>query len=424
MKLVCQRFAAFVFCLLITTTGVQTLLAQQTNLKQTENKRTVEKKEVTKVKQRTAIGSKEKRSKVAATSLTRTKKAKQTSQISNPISLVNTSLVPEFLAGQAKVVVRGNQDPIIRLGIARNGSTVVEFPASDNFFAVHPGGGSDVVTVDESPTLATDHYLVFRAGKDFALSLPNSKQGVAPKATVSIQMESGMFLTLIFYPVSEVTQMAHRVVVIYSREEVTAARRDAGLAVNLSGKDTKINATQLPTSANNSSTGDTPFRGAESVNTNTGTEDSNQNADKNKDLGFEVKQALQSALNAPKKFTLWSKPLHGLSISTLAPVDLDKERQLVMIAVKNTTSKSIRLIGAAPEMDVLTLNEKGKAVLIQALTKYHVETTAANNAVPANSIIYYAALYEPPVLSVNQRIRFQVANRDAADKPAAIFLSR
>lgn len=113
---------------------------------------------------------------------------------SGPIALVNEASEPEFLIGQAEVVVKGNQDPIIRLGLAQHGSTVVEFPALDNFFVVHPGG-SEVVAVDESPTLATDHYLVFRAGKEFAAPLPNSKRRAVPEATVSVQMVSGMFVT-------------------------------------------------------------------------------------------------------------------------------------------------------------------------------------------------------------------------------------
>src|SRR5919205_1562997 len=45
-----------------------------------------------------------------------------------PVALVNAPAEPEFLIGQAEVVVKGNQDPIIRLGLAEHGPTVVEFP--------------------------------------------------------------------------------------------------------------------------------------------------------------------------------------------------------------------------------------------------------------------------------------------------------
>lgn len=420
MKLVSRRLAALVFCLLVITASIPTLPAQQTKSQQTDSEKETQKKEETKEEQKVAKSNKQKGAKKTVTKPMCAKKTKTKFQISNPVSFVNTTTQPEFLVGQAKVVVKGNQDPIIRLGIARNGSTVVEFPASDNFFALHPGGSSDIVTVDESPALATDHFLVFRAGKDFVSSLPNTKNNDTLKATISVQMESGMFITLMFYPVSDVTLMAHRVVVTYSREEIVAARREAGLAVNLGMKNSEVDVTQV--SLKNANI-ETLAKEAESVNSNT-SDDPKQNADKNKDLTFEVKQALQAAVNKPQKFTVWSKPLHGLSISTLAPVDIDREHQLVIIAVKNTTSKNLRLIEGNPDVDVLTLGGKGSPVLIHSLAKLHVETTTAQESIPANSTVYYAVLYEPPVLSVNQRIRFSVTNREAADEPATIFLSR
>jgi hypothetical protein len=152
------------------------------------------------------------------------------------VAYVNQPREPEYLYGQAQVTVRGNEDPIIRLGLAQHGPTVVELPASDNFFAVHPGG-SFLVTYDQSPTLATDHYLVFRAGKDFVVPPADTRRPAEPLASVSVQMQSGMFVTFLFYPVRDISRMAHRCIVMYSREEIVAARRAAGLAVNLDGKD-------------------------------------------------------------------------------------------------------------------------------------------------------------------------------------------
>src|SRR5215216_5551307 len=65
-----------------------------------------------------------------------------------PVTVVPQPKPPDYLFGQAQVTVRGNEDPIIRLGLAQHGPIVVEFPASDNFFAVHPGG-SNIVTYDD-----------------------------------------------------------------------------------------------------------------------------------------------------------------------------------------------------------------------------------------------------------------------------------
>jgi hypothetical protein len=50
-----------------------------------------------------------------------------------PVTVVPAPARPEYLFGQAQVTVRGNEDPIIRLGLAQHGPIVVEFPASDNY---------------------------------------------------------------------------------------------------------------------------------------------------------------------------------------------------------------------------------------------------------------------------------------------------
>src|SRR5215468_9560452 len=82
-----------------------------------------------------------------------------------PIAVVNNPS-PEYRSGEVSVAVRGNENPIIRLGLAPNGVTLVEFPASDNFFAINPGN-TDLVTIEDSPTKETDHFFVIRPGAGF-----------------------------------------------------------------------------------------------------------------------------------------------------------------------------------------------------------------------------------------------------------------
>jgi len=53
----------------------------------------------------------------------------------------------DFLSGEANVAVRGNQNPVIRLGLSPNGATIIEFPASDKLFNIIPGN-SNLVTVE------------------------------------------------------------------------------------------------------------------------------------------------------------------------------------------------------------------------------------------------------------------------------------
>lgn len=363
----------------------------------------------------------------------------------SPVTSVNKSAEPEYLSGQAEVTVSGNYCPIIRLGLAQNGSTVIEFPASDNFFAVHPGG-SNIVAVDESPTLATDHYLVFRAGRDFAAPTIDSKKPVRPEATVSVQMQSGMFVTFMFYPVSSVTQMIHRCVVSYSRAEVVAARRAIGLAVNLDGKNTQFavaapitsstrigDPLTIPETASspNKADGETAVqpRVTKPV-ASTVLSDSNSPAQIRKRKGpaagmtAEAQRALQSALDAPEKFVRWTAGVSNLSMSALPAVEIDEHHRLTVVAVKNIGAGGVRLVGGEPFLDLETIDEAGRAVQVQTVSKLYSQSTALGGAVPAGATVYYAIIYEPPVLGRMQRLRVLAAQMDAADDAASVFVQR
>jgi hypothetical protein len=349
-----------------------------------------------------------------------------------PVTIVPKTTPPDYLFGQAQVSVRGNQDPVIRLGLAQHGPIVIEFPASDNFFAVHPGGSS-IVTYDESPTLATDHYLVFRAGSGFAAGENSSGQPEA-RASISVQMQSGLFVTFLFYPVRDVGRMAHRCVVTYSRDEVVAARRAVGLAVNLDGKTPQF--VPLPTASSKRVAGaggggeDTTLQQSvsagvvlESGALTSGTSQGNTRPKKRSvDLRRESQKALKEALAAPSKFDRWSAPTQGLSISALAPIDLDSQRRMTVVAVKNTTQSGLRLVVGGPEIDLQTLNEGGQVVQVRSITRLHTEATGVGGAIPAGATIYYAVIYEAPVLDAAQRVRLSVAQDTAADRPASTEL--
>jgi hypothetical protein len=362
----------------------------------------------------------------------------------DPVTLVSPAAEPEYLFGQAEVTVKGNQDPIIRLGLAQNGPAVVEFPASDNFFAVHPGS-SNVVVVDESPTLATDHYLVFRAGRDFVAPAPNSRRRPSPEATVSVQMQSGMFVTFMFYPVGSVAQMAHRCVVSYSREEVVVARRAVGLAVNLDGRDPQSqnppatskriveNTTEpvetSPPQIANPSTGTQKQAGGEArasvVLSGSDPAQATRNRKKHTtDMTAEVERALQTALAAPTKFTHWSETVHGLSLAALSPAEINERQRLLVVAIRNTSSTGLRLVAGQPDLDVVTLDERGQPIQVQSITKLFARSTAPGDAIPAGTTVYYAVVYEPPVLGAAQRLRVSVAQDAAADEPAVSSLPK
>jgi len=149
----------------------------------------------------------------------------------SPVTLA-TPPPADFLSGEANVAVSGNQNPVIRLGLSPNGATIIEFPATDRLFNIIPGN-SNLVTVEESPTKETDRFIIVRPGDGFASPATMANARRSPATSVIVQMQSGLVLTFLFYPVQQLAEQAHRVVVTYDRAEVMAARRAAGLAVNL-----------------------------------------------------------------------------------------------------------------------------------------------------------------------------------------------
>jgi len=357
-----------------------------------------------------------------------------------PVQVVPAAQPADYLSGQAQVTVRGNEDPVVRVGLAQHGPVIIEFPVADNFFAVHPGG-SQIVTFDESPTLATDHYLVFRAGTNFALAAENATARSEARASVSVQMQSGLFVTFLFYPVKDVSRMAHRVVVMYARDEVVAARRAAGLAVNLDGKTPTTSANSSITSrragsANNGADSNEQSQSEDDANANarrdvragvtlesselaTGTTTTKRRSNRSLNLQREAQKALREALASPARFNRWSAPMHGLSIAALAPVDLDATRRMTVVAAKNVTQGGLRVVAGSPDIDLQTLNEAGQVVQVRSITRLHTEASTLDGAIPAGTTIYYVVVYETPVLDAAQRVRLSIAQMNAADQPAS-----
>jgi hypothetical protein len=364
------------------------------------------------------------------------------------VSLVSGTT--EYLSGEANVTVKGNENPIIRLGLATSGVTLVEFPAADRFFAIHPGN-SEMVTIDESPTKQNDHFFVFRAGSNF-VSPPAASSATGPAASIIAQMRSGMVVTFLIYPVRELSQMAHRVVILYDRAEVVAARRAAGLAVNLEEKEQERQErsiriapeTERSSTSPQSRSADAnpelrprtvePVRLTDARNNNdsiikTSSSDTSPNPNSNtkpdRDFGAEARKALKLAItmSKPKK---WTPAAHGLSIATSIPKDFnDKDGSaIVIVAVSNILPEPLRIVPGQPDLAVETRDDQGKkTLLVEQIKPLHVESSGLGDSIPAGATLYYAIVYRRPVLGVRQRLRVTVGQINAADDPAVADLT-
>lgn len=331
-----------------------------------------------------------------------------------PVTLVEP-LKANYLSGEANVAVSGNQNPIIRLGLSPNGVTMIEFPAADRFFALHPGN-SDLVTIDESPTKGTDHFMVVRAGSGFASPANMANARRAPVTSIIAQMQSGLVLTFLFYPVHHLAEQAHRVIVTYDRNEVIAARRAAGLAVNLDGSEEERSRTtsmrvSTPLAARNETASvhpqTPPVKGEL----------------KSSDPSRVASLALTEATRSPRDFKKWNDPVHGLSLSGAPVREVSKNTQLVVIAVRNTKKTDARIAPGQPEIYLETHDGKSRPLQIEPVRKLVTETTATDGVIPGGETRYYALVYEAQILGARQRLRVVVGQTTSADEPATLNLT-
>jgi len=342
----------------------------------------------------------------------------------------------DFLSGEANVAVRGNQNPVIRLGLSPNGATIIEFPASDKLFNIIPGN-SNLVTVEESPTKETDRFVVVRPGDGFASPATMAQMRRAPATSVIVQMTSGLVITFLFYPAPQLAEQAHRVVVTYDRNEVIAARRAAGLAVNLdSNGEGKLRATASLRVASPApaASGEEPQARAEASRTypkmvaDLAYVDTLQPPakwdQKTKDPVRVAGLALTEATRHPESFKKWSDSVWGLSLSISPVRQVGKHSQIVVIAVRNTRNKDARILPEQPYLTVETADDKGRTLQIEDVKKIGVQTTVTDDVIPGGETRYYALVYETPILGARQRLRVAVGQTNAADEPASAVINR
>jgi hypothetical protein len=347
-------------------------------------------------------------------SVPRTSKKKRRNSIVRPVIPPVTVLHnPEYLSGEASITVAANSNPLIRIGIAQNGVTLIEFPAADKFFAVH-AGNSDLVTVEKSPSLKRDHHLVLRAGSGFIVPRARTKgaESIFPATSIIAQMDSGMAITLMIYPVPLLKQQAHRLVINYNRDEVISARRRKGLATNLVGPETD----------SQSEAAAAPVQ--RPIESNVAPQTSEPSKPTEPDFKEPTDAALRNAIDNPNEFKKWSEPRHGLRISTMAPRELSNTARLVVFAVRNTGAEPVRLISGYPDLYVETLNEDRRPVEAGTkVEKFYLASSASDNLITPGATQFFALAYEAPILGAQQHLKIVVAHMNAADEPAMADLT-
>ncbi|CAN5188398.1 hypothetical protein BH20ACI1_BH20ACI1_29090 [soil metagenome] len=347
------------------------------------------------------------------------------------VSIVNR-VETDYLSGETNVSVNPKQPTVIRLGLAQNATSVVEFPLIDQIYYIHEGNPK-LVTVFQSPTKETDRSITLYPGEGF---LPTSVPGQKElSVTITMQMKSGLVIVLEIVPAPDIRQNAHRCVLNYNLAEVVAARRAAGLKVNLGDENTteqvkqtrafsRLMSGNLPIDADleaskNDNVSPTAF--IEITGGGNGKTDSDSKQHKMKtgaQLSRVVNKKLAEAIKSSKeKFTVWSPATNGLSLSSAKIIEIDDWQRLLIVAVKNETMDALRLLDEMPELQIQTVDKSGNNLQIERLTRKFVETTALAGAIPAGATVYYAVVFENPILGANQKLRVSCAHDRAADAP-------
>lgn len=366
----------------------------------------------------------------------KTEKSETATTLSNfPVSVINKPEA-DYLSGEASVNVNPKQPTIVRLGLAQNAVSIVEFPASDGVYYIHEGNPK-LVSVFQSPTRESDRSITIYPGEAFVSGSLNSS------ATITLQMRSGLILILEFVPVTEVRRNAHRCVINYDREEVIAARRAVGLAFNL-GEDVTPQAkkntravSKLIGAENESGDGEdkipepdqTPVIPA-SLEITKGkiSRRSRDKKSKPKPMTeaelwrFVNKRLAETLKNPAKNLGAWSKSANGLSLAVSEVREIDDAQRLVIVAVRNDSASRLRLVEGSPELQILTVDEKGNPLQTTRLERAYVETTSLEGLILPGSVSYYAVVYNAPVMGVSQRLSVKVSHREAADSPATTVL--
>lgn len=365
---------------------------------------------------------------------------KKKAEAGKPSLAVLNNPAPAYATGEVNIVVRGDENPIIRLQMVASGQTLVEFPAKDRIFKVNPAD-PDLVTIEDSPTRESDRFILLRSSRQFLPQAPGV-QGASAATSMLVQMTSGMVVTLLIYPVRSLDEVVHRCVIRYEREAIVSARLKAGLAVNLDRREEAEKPKSTPASFYFTPIGkpaseDTPVfspppdnaSAPSSAGSNPPLESPPPSslpgpATRSTELktGKENKPPADIWENIGTGKLNWSKAQHGLKAAAQTRA-IDAQKRLVAVSVRNTLDVPITIAPSQPELCIQTLDEKGRVLQVEPVKAMKIETSRLEGLIGANETVRYLITYEAPILGAKQRLCVAVAQINAADEPIVIELT-
>lgn len=119
----------------------------------------------------------------------------------------------------------------------------------------------------------------------------------------------------------------------------------------------------------------------------------------------------------------WSDPLHGLKAAAQTRA-MNADQMQVLLTVKNTLSKPIKIAPGQPELIIQTLDERERVLQAEPVKPLKFEWSDLDGWIAAGGTSFYLITFEAPVLGAKQRLCVAVSQINAADEPVMIELTK
>jgi hypothetical protein len=96
---------------------------------------------------------------------------------------------------------------------------------------------------------------------------------------------------------------------------------------------------------------------------------------------------------------------------------------MVVVAVRNTKKRDVRIVPGQPDIYLETHDGKGRPLNVEPVRKLATDTTVIDGVIPSGETRYYALVYEAQILGARQRLRAVVGHATSADEPASVNLT-
>lgn len=332
-----------------------------------------------------------------------------------------------LISGSARINLKPvNSSATLNIALAVGSVAVIEFPVNDRIYYIHPG---DVrfVAIDDQSTLTQNNLLVIRPGNMFLQQTTS-----APVASVSVQMNSGLTVTFLVFPVSSPERSANHIILAYNLQDIAEERKRLGLATNFLHEDQKRQEKdQLDITVNQKSDGHakpstpapqptektaTPPPASLNLQVETLPTDKRKKGTIDEQKRTEAASRLLQTLASGKAALALKTDAKNITLATTKIEFLDAATALVGCSLTNRSNQPVVVSEAPPEVRLDTYDKTGRLMSSVPLPILFVQRSANTSQLAPQQSLSYAIVFQLPVLMPQQKLRIVTVARVPADE--------